>query len=253
MSSDRVHDIINGRVSDYDLDLPEGAVPILEDSKLPFGAERVPQIIGVADMAWRQPGTDPSELNQDKDVLPPTPPPADLFGRKDDGDSGGPIVSQISNLLSRFRTDVDDKFEEQAGLIREMIDNRRQYRIEMEKLRQEELARQRAWEEEQRDQWSIQNNFIADAVVQIWWWMKLVGWGVGITTVIAIVAMFFGQPWGSALLWGLGAGIMTIVGMVGHGFANIMNIVTGQKGSSKEDKTVEELEAMIKDLKSKSQ
>ena len=248
MSSDRVHDIINGRVSSYDETLPEGAEQIVHNEDLPFNAVRVPQTIALVEVVWRQPGTDPSEDDQDKEQLPPTPPPADLFQKKTPDSSG------ITGLISRFRNDVDGKLEEQAGLIREIINNRRQYRIEMEKLRQEELARQRAWEAEQRGQWSNQNNFITNAIDQMWWWLRMVGWGVGITTVIAVIAMFFGQPWGSALLWGLASGVMGVLGMVGTGFTNVMNRITGSWQKDAEgSKSIEELEEMIEDLKKKGE
>jgi hypothetical protein len=47
MTSDRVHDIIQGRASAYDIGLPEGAIPIEEytrlyKGKLPVGAKRIP-------------------------------------------------------------------------------------------------------------------------------------------------------------------------------------------------------------------
>jgi len=251
MTSDRVHDIINGRVSSYDGMLPEGAIP-LQDLDLPPHASQVPELVEASDVFWRLPGTDPSLTQDDEDKLPPTPPPADLFKGGGGSSLGNGIVSQIGEMISRFRTRTDDRFDEQTGMIRNIIDSRRQYRIEMERLRQEDLDRQRRWEEEQRDEWSFQNGVIGKTIDQMKWWMKMVGWGVGITTVVAIVAMFFGQSWGAALLWGLGVGIMSFVGMVGRGLGNIMNLITGHGKKKKEEpesKTLEELEAMVEDLK----
>ena len=240
MTSDRVRDILNGRVGSGDFNLPEGAQQLIQE--LPKTALRVPlvdKIEASQDLDfWRQPGTNPAEGDK---TLPtrPAPMPRDIL---EDTEVGLGLFKKLQELILGSRTRTDEQFEEQAGILRDIIASRRAYRLQMERLRQEELQRQRQWEEEQRNEWAIQQGFLARTISKLWWWVKLVGWGVGITTVTGIVAMFFGQAWGTALLFGLGNGIFSIIGMLGKGFGNLMNMLTGLSKKIAEKNAIEDSE-----------
>ena len=251
MTSDRVHDIINGRTSSGDFALPEGAVQLKQDlcEELPLTATRVPkfktielEVLTDLDF-WRLPGTNPAEGDK---TIPPTPIDTPKY-IIDDDEVGIGLFQKLRDLIIENRDLSDKQFGEQAGLLAEIIANRRAYRLEIERLRQEELERQRKWEEEQRNEWAIQQGFIARTIEQFWYWMKMIGWGVGITTTVAVVAMFFGQAWGALLLFGLGNGILTVVGFVGRGLGNVMTYATSGIKTYLDERKIEKAKEKLKE------